>query len=432
MRLLTRLFQSTQKSEAVRQSAIVGLGSLLSSLIMIPTIILASRILGPEKFGVLSVGIAFAAILGKGIDLGLDQLFPKLMNAWENDVAKAREFLSHMIFWKLRVAAVVLIVGLLGIPAWMRVLNYPYPSMLVFTILGAICLSLYEHVISVLRGRHEFVWSVALNLSQTILKAIGFLLIFLLSSDHLVPIAAIYFLAPGIGAIAISYFWKQWIYLSPKLSTGAVKKAVYRFAPHMSMGALAYILLNNIDVLLVQRYMSSFDTGIYSGASRITMLITFMGLSVSGVLANRVARYKGSVLLKKYLLKSTLVVLLSGLGFILFLPFAELAIRFSIGPAYLPGLNALIVLVGNAFLGVALLPYLAFFLAVDEPWFFSLGGVLQVLVVLVGTWWFLPAHGLMAVAFSRLFATTFFAGYTIFMIHRTLQRTTLLESEKVR
>jgi len=409
---LSKIFKTTLRSGAVRQSATLTIGTTVTAMIMAVATIVAGRVLGPEQFGVFSVSISLMGFLTVGTSLGLNQLIPRLMNRWHDQPSKKKELLSEVIYLKLLFSGVFLAVIGFGVPFIARFLNYPYPGMIWWAILGVVGMAIYEHVYLVLSASHKFVGVSVLSIVQAVLKSIGFLVVWWLLDGNLFGFTAVYYVAPLLAALWIGWKWKNLTWAHPRLARGEVRSEIRKFFFHSLLGVLAMTIISNIDLLFVQKSLQSFDAGIYAGASRIALFVGFIASSVGGVLNNRVARYSDKATLTRYLIKSLILVVISIIGFLLYLPLARLSLSLTIGPEYMSGLSVLIILVLNAFISLAVVPYISFFYAVDYPHYFSIGGILQVCIIILGNVFFLEKYGISAAAWTRTIATVAFAIYT--------------------
>lgn len=407
-----RLWTLLTTSQAIRQSAVMTVGTTITAVIMAVAMILASRELGPEKFGIFSVGVSLMGLLVVGTNLGLNQLIPRLVNRWHDQPEKLKEFVGSIIFLKIGLSLLLVVVAGASVSLITSLIKFPHPDIVWWTIIGAIGIGWYEHVYLMLSARHDFTGVNILNITQALIKSIGFMLILFVFKFGLDSIVVVYFLTPPAVAVFLGWLWKDKVWAYPRLGGPSIRQTILKFFGHTFVGIIAMVMISNVDVLLVQRALTPFDTGVYAGAGRVAMFIGFVTASVGGVLNNRVARYHDKEVLKKYLLKSLSIVGLALLGFICFLPFANLAIIFTVGPEYVSGTTALIILVLNAFLCLAIVPYTAFFYAVDHPAYFSVGGALQVAIILLGNIFFLEKYGLDAAAWSRTLATVAFGLYT--------------------
>jgi O-antigen/teichoic acid export membrane protein len=202
----------------------------------------------------------------------------------------------------------------------------------------------------------------------------------------------------------------------------SIRKAARRFLPHAFVGTIAMTFIENIDILLVNNQLSAFETGLYSGAVRVTLAVSLITYAVSSVLNNRVTRYSTPEQLKSYLLKSLSLTAMAFVCFVITIPLAKPIILYTIGSEYIGGLIPFIVLVGNAFLGFALVPYTSFFFRLDVPWANSVGGILQVVPLVVINLLFLNSVGIIAAALARVVSTVLFALLVIWLVWRSWKK----------
>lgn len=417
-----RVITILRSSQAVRQSAVLTFGSMLTGVISAVALIYISRVLGPTQFGIFSVGTAIMMIVAKVGDLGLSTIITRQLPKLHNDPAGAKEFLGQVSKWKLTLTFVGLTLLALIIPFGERLFNYPHPHLLALALIGSVGLILYEYVLLVLSALHQFAWVTALNVIQAALKVITFVALGMLGYATATTVSVFYYAAPFVATLFIASFFGQWFFIRPATASDKVRKEVRKHIIHAGIGMVAMTLIANMDVLFVQKYLSAFETGIYSASMRIALFVNFLAGAIGGVLNNRVARYQTRQLLSSYLKKSISVIALAGVGFITFLPLARYILIFTIGPEFISGLVPMIILVLNAFLALAIIPFISFFYAVNHPKYFSLGGVLQVVVICCGNLLFLPMYGLNAAAWSRVMATLLHLIFTAFFIRYAMKR----------
>jgi O-antigen/teichoic acid export membrane protein len=84
------------------------------------------------------------------------------------------------------------------------------------------------------------------------------------------------------------------------------------------------------------------------------------------------------------------------------LPFAELAIKLTVGNAYLAATIPLqVLLIATALTGAAT-PYVALFYLFDRPQYYAIAGVIQTIVLIGGDLIFIPQFGLLGAAWVRV------------------------------
>jgi len=409
-------FQLSVKSSAVTQSLTAFLGNILSSFIFATALILISRLLGPQQFGIFSIATALIVMFSRIIDSGLNAVMTRFLPEIKENKTQAKQLIKQVLWWRLWICVFGIIgMWLLG-PEIQNILNYQQPELWGSIILGAILLVIFNHCITIMSTFDKYAQVNMLLIVQGMIKLVSILVVILLGYGVTQSLVFLYAVAPII-TIFLSWKWlKEWLWMMPAKISATWQQAIIRFAPHSLVGTFALVIISHIDLLFVQSNFSSFDTGIYAGASRITQVVTAITLSSATVFNNRATRYHDRATQKKYLQKSLIVTLLSVMGFVCFVPVSKLIIMLTIGPEYISGLSVLLILVANAFLGLALIPYISFFYALDVPQYFSIGGILQAVTIVAINSLYLTQFGLTAAAYSRLIATIIFGLYTVGMI----------------
>jgi O-antigen/teichoic acid export membrane protein len=440
-----------KKSEALKQSVILSFGNFVTAGLMAVASILLARVLGPEQFGVFSVVVAVLFLITKGTDLGIHQLIPRLYHRWHTHPDLQSQFMVWVQNWKIKLSLGLLILSGLAIPWLQTYTQVSDPVLLWLAIMGAVLLGWYEYVHLSLSAKHLFTQVSILTILLSVFKFVGFIAIagFLYYTNGVITTSptdpnsslvvrlftAVYCLAPVVAIL----WWKQskWE-LAPKAlnenqknepeqansldHAKTINQAARRFLPHAFVGTVAMTFIENIDILLVNNQLSAFETGLYSGAVRVTLAVSLITYAVSSVLNNRVTRYNTPEQLKSYLVKSLSLTAIAFVGFIVTIPLAHPIIFYTIGPEYIGGLIPFIVLVGNAFLGFALVPYTSFFFRLDVPWANSVGGILQVIPLIVINLLFLNSIGIIAAALARVISTLLFALLVIWLVQRSWRK----------
>jgi O-antigen/teichoic acid export membrane protein len=183
-------------------------------------------------------------------------------------------------------------------------------------------------------------------------------------------------------------------------------------AKHTSIAFVSAGIIENIDILFVQKYLSSYETGLLGGVSRIALLFSLIAYSLGNVLNPRVARYKDKKDVNSYIKKALFLLVACIAAFLAFIPFGKLAILLTVGPEYLPGINILYILTAASFLAIAAVPFLALFYTFEASWYFSVSGILQLVIMIVGNAVFVPLYGLEAAAWTRLSTRLFLFIFT--------------------
>lgn len=397
-----KLLQST----GLRQSIFTIVGNLLGTALAAIAVILFIRILGPAKYGEFSVGFAIVLMLTRLNDFGLNPVIVKYASEAKTQADKNFIY-GFTLHKKLIVSAILMLVGGLFYKQMATILNLTEPLIILFSFTFGLATIYYEYLLSILQSLHLFGRTVLINALQSSTKLIAALALLFIGTHNLLPAYFWYIFAPLIPVLFFKFLVPSWVKLDFSLVNKPLAKKIWQLASHAGIGLIAAGLIENIDILFVQKHLTSYETGLYGGVSRIALLFAVVAYSLGNVLNARVARYRSADHLASYFKKALILAGLVLLSFLVFVPLASPTLWLTIGPEYLSGVNILLILTASSFLALAAIPFIALFFALEADWYFSVSGTLQLIIVLAGNFFFVPVYGLEAAAWTR-FATRLF------------------------
>lgn len=399
------------KSTGLRQSIFSLVGNTAATGISAISLMFISRLLGPEKFGEFSVGFALVLILLRVNDFGLNATILKFVGEKPEklDVIAINTFTLKLKFYT---TLAILFIAVLGTPFLARTLNFPDQNLLLFSIFFGIWTVYYEQLQSLLQALHLFSQAIVINVIQASIKLLAALSFYFFRIESTFVILNTYMFAPAVPVLLCKKLLPDWLTFSFTRPNQELQHKIINMAKHTSVAFISAGIIENIDILFVQRYLNFYETGLLGGVSRIALLFSLIAYSLGNVLNPRVARYKDKKDVRSYIKKAVVLLFACIAGFVAFIPFAKLAITFTVGPEYLPGVSILYILTAASFLAIAAIPFLALFYTFDASWYFSVSGIIQLLIVIVGNVVFVPHYGLEAAAWTRLATRLFLFLFT--------------------
>lgn len=391
------------RSQGVQQSGLTIVGNTLATAISALALILISRLLGPTKFGEFSVGFAIVLMAVRLIDGGLNATIHKFATAQAGTKA-ANAIFSFTTMVKIVIFLAVAVVGTLLTPVLSSALSFNQPIIIVVAFLCSFATVGYEQLLTMLQATHRFKQAVIINIIQAGTKLLIIGLLVLTSLRDTTLIFSAYALAPLAPLFFARSLLPNWVSFVSTTWKSATSLKVFSMAKHSSIAFISAGIIENMDVLFVQKYLNSYETGLYSGASRISMVLVLVAYSLGNVLFPRVARYQQRHNLEPYIKKALLFSGVALVGIFAFVPFAQLAIQLTIGSEYLSATTILNVLMASSFFTLAAMPFIALFYSFDRPEYFSISGILQLVIMVIGNVLLVPLYGLPAAAWVR-FAT---------------------------
>ena len=404
----------TVKPSGLLSIAILGSGNVIGTVISAVALILFSRFMGPTEFGLFSAAFAAMQIVVRLSDLGTNMAAERAIARVAGKDDKLSDRLMRVALW-FKLASFTLSVAI----AWLlspwissTLLHIDNVGLIRTAFVLALGTIFVEYSTIVFQSTNRFAMVARITIAQAVGKLIFGLIFIWQGMLHATEGLLIYGLLPGIGAIL---GWTKNPLSSFSLPSTWRKDLgiILKVAKWTAIAAIAATLADNIDTLLVQSFMSSYDTGIWSGAVRIATFASVLGWSVGAVLNIRVAKYHDKEHLNAYLNKAWKVALAIFVVLALSIPFSALAINLTIGSAYLSGTLPLQILIIAAGLSGAAAPFVALFYLFDRPEYYAYTGIIQTAILIIGDLVFIPQYGLIGAAWVRVLVRVVILVFTL-------------------
>jgi O-antigen/teichoic acid export membrane protein len=410
------------KSRGLAAIAVLGSGNVVGTVISAIALILFSRFMGPAEFGLFSAAFAAMQIVVRVADLGTNMATERAIARVYGHDNQLADRLMRVGFWLKAVNfAACATIGWFIAPWIGSLLRLDSVSLIRSAILLASGTIFFEYTTLVFQATHHFGMVARITIAQAIGKLLfGFILIWQ-GILHATSGLLVYGLLPGVGALTA---WVKNPLTSFTLPKSWQKDlwAILAVAKWTGLAAVAATLADNIDTLMVKSFMTSYDTGIWSGAVRIATFASLVGWSIGSVLNIRVAKYHDPAHLKTYLGKAWKLALLSFLVIFVCLPLAGFSIWVTIGQAYLSATAPLQILLIASGLAAATSPYVALFYLFDRPQYYALAGFISTGILLLGDYFAIPAFGLMGVAWIRVVVRIAVLVFTLLYARRAIEQ----------
>jgi len=435
-KLYLRKVKQLTQSAGLIQTLYTSAGSMIASGLAAIATILITRKLGPSEFGQFSAAFSLVLILVKLNDAGLSTATTKFISSAKTKNKKA-QYYNLISRYRLLLSGILLSIGILSANFLAQVLKIK-PELIYLALFTSQATVYYEHLLFVLQALHKFPSATLVTISQAIGKTIFTLFFFFnLLPQQTELIFLLYMAAPSLPVLLTHYFLPDWLFhlkksfknqlksseinlkaiFVKKISTDTQRK-VQNLLKHSFVGIVSAGIIENIDVLFVKAYLTDYEAGLLGGVNRVALLLYVLAYALGNVLNSRVARYKLKCDLQAYWKKAWLVLAASVVGFAASVPVAKYLILFTIGPEYLPALPIMLILLAAGFVTIGLMPFIAFFYTFDKPWYFSISGIMQLAIVVIGNGVLVPVYGLEAAAWTRLVARGVLLALTVVLARK--------------
>lgn len=288
---LLLLMGRTAKNSFITVGANVAYGLLIMLFFA-----LASRALGPEKFGLVSIALAVFAISFDILSLGTTQALVRFVSIalGKNQTKKAHQFAGAI--FKLRLLEALLLIGL-GI-FFGRILSltiYDNQALLLpltITIIASGGILFSDFFISLLQAYERFLHSALVMLAVAILKIVFLIFLLITNTANILYTTIAFVITPLLGSIFGASITSL-SFIRTKITT-KITKPLFTFSKWMALWGVTASLAGRVDILLLGKLASSYETGIYSAASKLAMGYIMIGSSFASVLVPKVSRIVSS------------------------------------------------------------------------------------------------------------------------------------------
>lgn len=390
------------KSQGITSILVLGGGGVFGTIISAIALILFSRFMGPTEFGLFSAAFAAMQIVVRVGDLGTNMATERaIARVYGRDNHLADRLMRVGLWLKAVNFLACAVLGWLVAPQIGSLLHIDSVVLIRSAILLASGTIFFEYTTLVFQATHHFGMVARITIAQAVGKLVFGLILIWQGILHAGTGMLVYGLLPGLGALT-AWFKHPLTSFALPASWRKDLAQILAVAKWTGLAALAATLADNIDTLMVKSFMTSYDTGIWSGAVRIAAFASLVGWSIGSVLNIRVAKYHDPEHLKTYLGKAWKLALLSFFGIFICLPLAGFSIWVTIGSAYSVATAPLQILLIASGLAAATSPYVALFYLFDRPQYYAIAGFISTAVLLPGDYFAIPAFGLMGAAWIRV------------------------------
>ena len=392
-----------RQSEGLKHSALTIFSYSFASAFSALAIILISRLLGPIDFADFSVAFSLSLILNRLNDFGFSIVIQKIVGGeWRRP--KINAYLSLVLKYRLVISLLLLLMGLLfaeNIAIYLQITN---PWLIPLTFISSLPVSYFEISQVTLQSLAKFKLAAYNYLLPSVLKFLMALTVYLIKIENVPLILSLYMFSCLPGLVVAEWLKPSWIKYQLAQVFKKEQTKIFSLLKHSAFALIASGIIDNIDIIFAKHYLSSYEAGLLAGVSRIAMLLYVVAYSLATVLNPRVTAYHRQADFSAFLKKAWGITALAVLGFFVSLPFAPILVKWTIGPEYLAGMDSLIVLLAVGFLSIIVVPFGATFYAFRSNRYFSLAAFLQLAIMLLGNFIFVPQLGLTASVYTRLVA----------------------------
>ncbi|MFH0911498.1 MAG: oligosaccharide flippase family protein [Planctomycetota bacterium] len=273
----------------------LGSGFLFNGMRLAAAMIL-TRLLGKEDYGRYVIGLSVLMVLSGVAGLGL----PQAILRWGAIFHRSRQ--TRHTAYLLRLAGLVAALAVLlfgaglyvSSPALSRLMGDPALARVFRWFLLALPVIVASELLAAFARAFEDVlgYSLAKEILPASLQLIGIIIVAALTrsmASMIAVLAGAYFLACLFGLAYLSVRHADAIHDAPERPKGAFQTEFLWFSLAVTGTGFFWVLRDRIAVLLIGRYISSADAGVFFNASRLAVLLTVILAALNTILASQAA-----------------------------------------------------------------------------------------------------------------------------------------------
>ncbi len=401
-------------SAGLRGSFVVYSSDLACALMGFVSLIVVSRALGPDNFGVFTIATAIMGVAFTLSDFGLSGGTAKLASPLANSNTT---LYSSVIAESLKIRFVVSVVVL----AFGAILSFLISEILIghesayliviLSFVGGFTTSLFTHVRVVLQTKRRFKTLASVRLAVT--SGTLVILITLIISGMLSPETGIIGYAVTPLAAFTLFMMLGSKNVSEKDGNSEVRRDILQFSKWIFVVAMLSSVFTRLDTFFLGVTWTDADVGVYSVALTLIFPITQLAYSLSTVLIPEVSSMKTKKDLDRFMLGSLkfTVPISAALILFAFTPFPDKLIPWFFGNGYVESSDPFRVLVLSASATLICTPiYLAVY-PLGKPEVLAKGDFIKLLLHLLTYSILVPTMGVMGAAWGN--AVAMLSGSTI-------------------
>ena len=242
--------------------------------------IYVARALGPDDYGVFGSLFAFFMILAVPITGTIQTVISRYTSDYkiEENYPQIKDLII-ISFKKLSKLGLLgfIIIAIISFPFSMF-LKLPSPFLIILIGIAVLLIFIVPIFRGILQGLQNFKWLALNNILETFFKFIFGLLLISLGfglNGAIFAFSLSYLSVLLISMIPISFVIKG------KTKNKNTFPGIYEYGYVVLLITGVMTIFQNIDVILVKHYFSSYETGLYSAASNVGKTILFLGSGIS-------------------------------------------------------------------------------------------------------------------------------------------------------
>lgn len=399
-------------NKTIHALSFVTVGNIFNAGLGFIALIVVSRALGPENFGIFSVIFGFFALLSKMGDFGTNQSAMRYIahfRAKGNTIDQKR-----IVGFFIGVTYVLIgLSALIFFPTYKLIADFlhvgPYSSLILLAIIFSFAFVMFNTYAVIFQSYEKFTPYVLIFFLVGVFKLLSVFLFSNGGSQNITPYLLIYFLSPLIGYLLFYYQYHivNGIRIKPNLS----KKTFLIMTPfiyYMAINDVTAALAEQVGVFTSSMLLNSYQTGLYSAALKLSLVFNLIAGSIGTVLIPKASKYSDYANIQAFAKKAMIL----GVSiFACLLPiafFPEFFITITSGSEFIGGATALTILTFAGGFTIMRSSFTSVFYSLERADYFAATGILNLLFTIPIMYILGKSYGINGIALASLISSATF------------------------
>lgn len=392
--------KSLLNTHTVRQSVITSFSTFTTAGLGAVYYLLLARLLGPEKYGLMTLSLQIMLAVTPLADLGTGTAMVRFIGEKTTDY---KSFTS--VAFRIKLFTGVLSILLLTLGAnFISVNLFREPrlaTLLPLVGLGVIVIMLFNFSVAILQGLQKFVAWGGVQIGANIIRILLLGVIYVVGLIS--PSAAILiFIISFIIGFLFSWRWLDKSTITSKVTRNTFEE-FWRFNKWTALFTIAASISSRLDSFFTARYLNITQVGIYSLAITMSSFLPQVASALGAVTAPKFSRFSSNKESNIYLKKTLPFALVVSVGVSLLMVPAGLFVVWFTGRDFSSAMTPFIILLISMVIFAGSGPLRDSLLySYKKPQIFFYAAVIQGFVVSISGIFLIPKYGITGAAISTL------------------------------
>lgn len=415
-------------STTARSTGVVLGGNLLNAAIGFAAMMLISRVLAEDRFGLFSVALAVMTVSTGLADLGIGTGLVRFASrALDKDREQADIVFKAAYRVEVAISLLVVVIGWLIAPTVAAFLGKGTELVLPIRLgfIGAGAMSMLSFVTAVFQSWQQFAALSAVNIFGNIFKITAIIWLWQSAKLQEIPALAVYAAAPALAlVIGFAIMPRDWMNRPTTPQINQAYRQLFAFNKWLTVSYLINSLITRIDVFVLARTKELAVVGIYSLGFQLAQIFPILIGSIVTVLLPQVSRMSTGEEFSRFFRKSLVISALFLVALVPMIIIIDPVIK-TLLPAYVDSIGIFRLLFAGFAINIIFNPLSTVLLAKDRPQLITVTNAIQLIVAIAANIILVPVYGAYGAAYAFIIWTAVGAiviGVMLFGVQTTADR----------